>query len=151
MLLGHRGLDLYGKTLSAAKTREGSGPFFNIFLLLVLLLVLNSSLLCRPFLCSTVRCYTYQYYYWDSSLLHRPFLFYNSSLLVYNSFAFRTVTQTVLILQQFAVAQTVLIFTFSGCYFTQTVLFLFYDSSLLLRLSIFYFFFRSKLRDYSLL
>ena len=147
MLLGHRGLDLYGKTLSAAKTREGSGPFFNIFLLLVLLLVLNSSLLHRPFLCSTVRCYTYQYYYWDSSLLHRPFLFYNSSLLVYNSFA---VTQTVLILQQFAVAQTVLIFTFSGCYFTQTVLFYFITVRCYWDFSYFTFF-RSKLRDYSLL
>ena len=44
------------------------------------LLVLNSSLLPRPFLYSTVRCY-----YSFSSLLDRPFSFYNSSLLVFNS------------------------------------------------------------------
>ena len=58
MLLGHRGLDRYGKIVSAAKTREGSGPFFNIFFARSYLLVLNSSLLHRPFLYSTVRCET---------------------------------------------------------------------------------------------
>ena len=86
------------------------------------LLVLNSSLLHKPFLCSTVRCYTYRSYYCFSSLLHRPFSFYNSSLLVFNSSLLHipvlllsqfAVTQTVLILQQFAVAQTVLILIIS--------------------------------------
>ena len=83
MLLGHRGLDRYGKIVSAAKTREGSGPFFNI--LFCLLLFARSS----------------------QFAVTQTVLMFNSSLLLLFQFA---VTQTVLILQQFAVAQTVLIF-----------------------------------------
>ena len=58
------GLDLYGKILSAAKTRKGFGPFFNNFFWeLVLCSFLTVSLLHRPFLFSPVRWYTDRSYF----------------------------------------------------------------------------------------